>query len=98
MLLYDVPARAAEPGRPHHGAPAVTVKNALPAHQVVFPDALAEAHPAADVGGQLGLEKGAHSGAKCFLFGGVFQVHARFPMPSLWHRAARRAVLLTTTY
>src|SRR5258708_29367144 len=98
MLLYDVPARAAEARRPHHGAPAMSVKNALPARQVIFPDALAQAHPAADVGGQLRLEKGTHSGAKCFLFGGVFQVHARSPMPSLWHRAAPPAVLLTTTY
>jgi hypothetical protein len=97
-VLYDVPARAAEACRPHDGAPAVTVKNALPAHQVFFPDTLAQAHPVADVGGQLGLEKGAHSSAKCFLFGGVFQVHARFSMPSLWHQAARRAVLLATTY
>src|SRR5713101_4184022 len=98
MLLYDVPARAAEACRPHHGAPAVAVKNALPAHQVVLPDALSQAHPVADVGGQLGLDEGAHSSAKCFLFGGVFQVHAGFSMPSLWHRAVRRAVLLTTTY
>src|ERR1700687_3049937 len=57
MTFQPVPPKRVGP---HHAAPAVPVKNALPAHQVVFPDTLAQAHPAADVGGQLGLEKGAH--------------------------------------
>jgi hypothetical protein len=98
VLLYDVPAVAAEALRPHHGAPAVTMKYLLPADQIVFAYAFSQAHSVADAGGQFSLEKGAHSNAKCLLFGRVFQVHARSSILSLWHPAARHAELLTTNY
>ena len=56
------------------------------------------AHLGADVGGELRLEKGAHRAAKCVLLGGVFQVHAKFSIPSLWHPADRYSVLSATIY
>src|SRR5882672_11653040 len=87
MLLHDVPARAAESTRPVHCAPAVGVKNLLPARQVVLLQPLSHAHLGADIGGQLSLDEVAHQCAKRLFFGRVLQIHADTSIPSLWHPA-----------
>src|ERR1700681_1732227 len=97
MLLDNVPAGPAEALRPHPGPPSMGVQYLLPARHVVLAEPLPQAHSGADVGGQLGLEKGAHLSAKGLLFGGVFQVHGNSSILSLWHPATRHAVLSTTT-
>src|SRR5258708_38996454 len=96
MLLYDVPACAAEARRPHDGAPAVSVQNSLPARQVIFLQPLSQAHLGADILGKLRLDEGAHLCSKCRFLGRVFQVHVGYSILPLWHPAVTDAGLLTS--
>ena len=75
VLLYGVPAGAAEGRRPARRAPAPGVEQLLPTHEIILRQTPATEHFAADFRGQFGAQETAHFLPERLLFGSEIEIH-----------------------